>query len=110
MAVVHKIDPIQIDNPQIWRSGLQFVNVNNFVNFLLFLLNLLVRPDQMEDLQAVDEVVDFPHETFHEDDLRQTDAQVLQFSREGVQLAEIVQLHGGGEIQQHMSQVRTFVG
>lgn len=64
---------------------------------------------KMEDLQAIDEVVDLPHETFHEDHLRQADAHVLELGGEGLHLREIVQLHGGREIEQHVRQVRTLV-
>lgn len=64
---------------------------------------------KMEDLQTIDEIIDFPHEAFHEDHLRQADAHVLEFGREGLHLREIMQLHGGREIEQHVRQVRTLV-
>lgn len=63
----------------------------------------------MKNLQAVDEVVDLSHETLHENHLRQADAHVLQLGGEGLHLREIVQLHSGGEVEKHVSQIRTLV-
>jgi hypothetical protein len=40
--------------------------------------------DQMEHFEAVDERVDFAHETFHEDDFAEADAHVAQFGRKGL--------------------------
>lgn len=53
----------------------------------------------MQYFQSVDEIVDFPHETFHENHLGQAHAEVFQFGRKRLELAEVVQLHGGGKIQ-----------
>lgn len=110
MAVIHKIDTIQIDHPQIRRRRLQLMHINNLVDLLLFLFNFLVRPDQMQNLQAINEVVDLPHEPFHEDDLGQANAKVLKLRRKSLEFAEIMQLHGGGEVQQHVREIRAFVG
>lgn len=63
----------------------------------------------MEDLEAVDKVIDLSHEPFHEDHLGQTNAQVLQFRGERLHLREVVQLHGGREVEQHVRQIRAFV-
>lgn len=65
---------------------------------------------QVQDFQPVNEVVDFPHEPLHEYHFRQTHAQVFQFRGERLELAEVVQLHGGGEVEQHVSKVGTPVG
>lgn len=54
------------------------------------------------NLKTVNKVVNFPHETFHEDDFRQANAHVSQFGGKCLHFTEIVQLHGGGEIQQHV--------
>lgn len=64
----------------------------------------------MKDLEAVDEVVDLPHEALHEDHLGQADAHVLELRGERLHLREVVELHGGGEVQQHVRQVGTLVG
>jgi hypothetical protein len=48
----------------------------------------------VEYLKPVDEIVNLPHETFHKNDFRQTDAHVLQFRGKRLHLREIVQLHG----------------
>lgn len=64
----------------------------------------------MQRFQPVDEVVDLPHEPFHEYDLGQAHAQVLELGGERLELAEVVQLHGGGEVEQHVSEVRAPVG
>lgn len=63
----------------------------------------------MKDFQPIDKVINLPHETLHEDYLGQTNAHVLQLRREGLHLREIVQLHGSGEIEEHVSQVRALV-
>lgn len=110
MTVIHKIDPIQINHPQIRRRRLQLMHINNLVNLLLLLFNLFVRPDQMQNLQTIDEVVDLPHKSLHEDHLRQTNAQILELRREGLQLAKIVQLHGSRKIQQHVREIWALVG
>ena len=64
----------------------------------------------MQDLQAIDEIVNLPHETLHEDHLWQADAHVLQLGREGLHFREVVQLHCGGKVEQHVRQIWTFVG
>ena len=38
----------------------------------------------MEHFEAVDERVNFAHETFHEDDFAEADAHVAQFGRKGL--------------------------
>lgn len=53
----------------------------------------------MEYFQPVDEVVDLSHEPFHEDHFRQAHAEVFQLGGECLKLAEIVQLHGGREVE-----------
>lgn len=50
--------------------------------------------NKMQNLEAVDEVVDLPHESLHEDDLGQADAEVAQLRGERLHLREVVQLHG----------------
>lgn len=64
----------------------------------------------MQDFQPVNEVVDFSHEPFHEDDFGQAHAQVFQLRGERLEFAEVVELHGGGEVEQHVGEVRTPVG
>lgn len=64
----------------------------------------------MEYFQPVDEIVDFPHEPFHEYDLGQAHAQVPQLGGERLELAEVVQLHGGGEVEEHVCEIRAPVG
>ena len=44
MAVVNKVDSVQIYNPQIWCSSFQLVNVDDFVNFFFLLFNFFVGP------------------------------------------------------------------
>jgi hypothetical protein len=48
----------------------------------------------MEHLKAVDEVVNLSHETFHENDFGQANAQVAKFGWKRLQFAEIMKLHG----------------
>lgn len=64
----------------------------------------------MEDLEAVDEVVNLSHETLHEDHLGQADAHVFELRGERLHLREVVELHSGGKVQQHVRQIRTLVG
>lgn len=64
----------------------------------------------MQHLEPVDEVVNLSHEALHEDDFREANAQVPELGGEGLEFAEIVQLHGGREIEQHVREVRAFRG
>jgi len=64
----------------------------------------------MQYFQSVDKIVDFPHEPFHENHFGQTHAEIFQFGGERLELAEVVQLHGGREVEQHVSEIRTPVG
>lgn len=64
----------------------------------------------MQCFQPIDEIVDLPHEPLHEYDFGQAHAQVLQFGGERLEFAEVVQLHGGGEVEQHVSEIGTPVG
>lgn len=63
----------------------------------------------MKNLQTVDKIVNFPHKAFHEDNFGQANAHVSQFCRKRLHLREIVELHGRGKIQKHVSQIWTFV-
>lgn len=64
----------------------------------------------MQHLEAVDEVIDLAHEALHEDHLREADAHRSQLGRKRVHVVEVVQLHGGREVEQHMIEVGTLVG
>jgi len=64
----------------------------------------------MQYLQPVDKIVDFPHEPLHENHFGQAHAQVFQFRGERLEFAEVVQLHGGGEVEQHVGEIRAPVG
>lgn len=113
MRVIDEVDAVQVDDAEIRCRGFQLVHVDDFlkvnrklsklwnqensssyINFFFFLLNLLVRPDEVKHLEAIDEVVNLSHEAFHEDDLGQANAEVAQFGWKGLQLAEVVKLHG----------------
>jgi hypothetical protein len=64
----------------------------------------------MQYFQPVDEIVDLPHKSFHEYDLGQAHAKVPEFGGERLELTEVMQLHGGGKVEQHVSEIRTPVG
>jgi hypothetical protein len=64
------------------------------VNFFFLLLDLLVSPDQMKDLEAIDEVVNLSHKAFHENDFRQANAQIAKLRGKSLKFTEIVKLHG----------------
>lgn len=53
----------------------------------------------MKNLQTVDEVVDFPHETLHKDHLAQANTHVPQFRGKRLHFRKIVQLHGSREVE-----------
>ena len=65
---------------------------------------------EVKNLEAVYKIVNLSHEAFHEDDLGQTDAHVLELCRERLHLWKIVKLHGSGEVKKHVRQVWTLVG
>lgn len=65
--------------------------------------------DQMQNFEAVYEVVDLSHEAFHENDFRETNAHHPELRRKSIQVIEIMKLHGRTEVQQHVSEVWTFV-
>jgi hypothetical protein len=69
------------------------ISTKSYINFLFLLLNLLVSSDKVEDLKAIDVVVNFSHETFHEDNFRQTDAKVAKLGGKSLQFTKIVELH-----------------
>jgi hypothetical protein len=82
----------------------------------------------VKNFQAVDEIVNFPHKTLHEDNLGEADAHITQFCGERLRFkgisdsingdffylylhfTEVVQLHSRTEVQKHVGQVRTLVG
>jgi hypothetical protein len=43
----------------------------------------------VKNFQAVDEIVNFPHETLHEDNLREADAHITQFCGERLRIKGI---------------------
>jgi len=125
VRIVNEVNAIQVDDTQIWCGRFELVDVDDFlklksisvmtefactthINFLFFLLNLLISSNEMQNFESIDKVVDFPHEAFHENDFRQTDAQVTKLCWKSLHLGEIVQLHRSREIQKHVSQVWTF--
>lgn len=72
-------------------------------------LHTWILTNQVQNFEAVDEIVYFSHETFHENDLRQTNAHHSKFCGEGVEVVEIVELHRRTEVKQHVSEIWTFV-
>jgi hypothetical protein len=42
MTVVYEGDAVHIDNSEIWRGSLQFVDVDNFIDLLLLFFNFLI--------------------------------------------------------------------
>ena len=70
VRVVDERDSVQIDYSKVGHCTLEFVYVDDFIYFGLFLFDcLFVGSDQMQDFEAVDEVVNLSHEPFHENDL-----------------------------------------
>jgi len=47
-------------------------------------------------------LIDFTHEAFHEDDLREADRETTEVARERVHVVEVVQLHCVGEIKREL--------
>ena len=100
VGVIDERDPIQVHDPEIGDGGFELVDVDDLIDLgFLFLHCLFVRADQVQDFQSIDEVVNLPHEAFHEDDFGQADAHRPQLGREGVKVIEIMQLHRRREIQ-----------
>lgn len=64
----------------------------------------------MQDFQGRKRLIHSSHEALQKDDLRQTHSQGPQVTGEGIEVIEVVQLHGVREIQGHVPQVRAFVG
>lgn len=110
MCVIHKVNPVQVNNSQIGGGAFKPMYVNYFIDFLLLFFHFLVGANQVENFQAVDKIVDFSHKTLHKDDLRETNAKILQLGGECLEFAEVVKLHCSGKVQQHMSEVRAFIG
>ena len=63
----------------------------------------------MEDLQGAQALVDAAHEALEEDDLGEADGEAAQVTREGVEVVEVMQLHGVREVQSHVAEDGTFV-
>lgn len=57
----------------------------------------------MKNLQTIDKVINLSHKTLHEDYLWQADAHVFQLGWEGLHFRKIVQLHGSGKVEEHVS-------
>lgn len=64
----------------------------------------------MQNLKSIYEIINFPHEALHKDDFAQTNAHVLEFRGKCLHLWKIVKLHGSGEIQEHVRQIRALIG
>ena len=58
VRIVHEVNTVQVDDTQVRHGTFQFVDVDHLVDLLFFLDRLLVGADQMQNLQAVDKVVD----------------------------------------------------
>lgn len=65
------------------------------------------RTNEMEYVERGEMLVDPAHESLHEDDLWQTDRQAAEVAWKGVEVAVVMQLHGTGEVQRQVTQVRT---
>jgi len=61
---------------------------------------------EMENFERRQTLVDFAHESLHEDDLRQADGQTTQVARERVHVIEVMKLHRVGKVQRHISAKR----
>lgn len=99
VRIVHEVNTVQVDDTQVRHGTFQFVDVDHLVNLLFFFDRLLVGADQMQNLQAVDKVVDssgrkrfrailfqftskfnsLSHEALHKDHLGQTNAKRQEF-------------------------------
>lgn len=49
--VINEIDAVQIDHSQIGCRWFQFVNVDDFINFLLLFFDLFIGADKMQYLE-----------------------------------------------------------
>ena len=90
--------------------GFDFTDVDRFVDFLFCLGRLFDRADDLKDFQRRQIGVDTSHESFEKDHLGQANAQALEIAGKLVQLVEIVQLHGGREVEREMLQIGTVSG
>lgn len=53
----------------------------------------------MKYLQSIYEVVDLPHEPFHENHFRQANTHVFQFRRKRLHFRKVMQLHRSRKVQ-----------
>lgn len=70
----------------------------------------VILTNKVEDLQGTETLVDPPHETLQEDDFRQADSETAQVAWEGVEVVEVMKLHGVGEVQGHVAENGALVG
>jgi hypothetical protein len=113
VRVVNEVNSVQVDDAEIWCCCFQLVNVDDFlklifysmksfylnskkshINFLFFLLHLFISSNQVQHFKAVDKVVNFSHETFHEDDFGEANAEIAKLGGKRLKFTEIVKLHG----------------
>lgn len=63
----------------------------------------------MEDLKGGQAGVNFAHQTLHEDDITEADAEVGEETGKGHEIIEVVELHGIAKIEGEVAQVGAFV-
>ena len=64
----------------------------------------------MKDLERGQERVDASHEALEEDDLGETNGHCLEVAREGVEIVEVLELHGGAEVEREIFEIGAPVG
>ena len=113
VTIVDESHAVQIDDVQVRRLCFDLGDVDRFVAIGLFRRGrrrLFHRTDDVQRMQRREKPVDTTHESLEKDHLGQADAQTLEIAREFVQIVEIVQLHGGREVEREILQIGTVVG
>ena len=58
--------------------------------------------DEMQHFERRETLVDFAHESLHEDDFRETDGQTSKVAWKRIHVVEVVQLHRARKVQRHV--------
>lgn len=109
VIVVDERDAVEVDDAQVGRVGLYFAYVDCLVR-LVRVVTRLQRADQMQHLERRQERVDATHEALEKDDFGQANGEHFEIARKVVQVVEVLQLHGGAEVEHEVLEILTLVG